>query len=179
MADEDRSMTSLASMSDDFRKVARVACRVDDTKCIVKQHMRNMKTDLRLYFKREEKKVKDAEAMAKTMPTTSSANTQADQNFAMPTHSGANPNLQRTSDTTEDLPTSSNQGPNREKKLKIGNPPKSTTKGRPAEIANHNPLDLGTKKATKCSHCGSTQHTMTKCVARLQSMGLLPPGKSV
>ena len=161
MPEDARSMMVLASMRDDFRKIAKVACLTNDGRRIVKTHMRAMKADLDLYRKREEKKAKEAAAQASTMPSSS-----APCAPVAPLHDSS------TNNTA--VPTSSASCTDFPLAQKIRNPPRSVTKGRPEEIANKNPLDLATKKPRKCSGCKSTDHTIRSCPEKLRKMGLIP-----
>ena len=158
MTEDAKNMMILASMRNDFVKVAKVACLTDDGRRIVKTHMRAMKADLDVYRKREEKKAKEVAAQFTNVPTTSAPNTTSQQSSNI-----------RTNVQAQDASGSNISIRN----IQIRNPPRSNTKGRPQEIANKNPLDLATKKPRKCSFCGSTDHTIRKCEEKLRQMGLI------
>ena len=159
MSDDARNMMILANMRDEFRKVAKFACLTEDGRRIVKTHMRAMKADLDIYRKREEKKAKETAAQFLNMPTSSAPNAISQQS------SNDQTNVQASSALCTNIST---------KQQKLQNPPRSNTKGRPQEIANKNPLDLGTKKPRKCSFCGSTEHTIRTCPEKRRLMGLIP-----
>ena len=118
MTEDARNMMILATMRDDFIKVAKVACLTEDGRRIVKTHMRAMKADLDIYRKREEKKAKEVAAQFSNMPATSAPNATSQQS------SNNRTNVQASNASGNNISI---------RNRKIRNPPKSNTKGRPQE----------------------------------------------
>lgn len=169
MPEETRNMMVFASMRDDFRKVATVACRTNDGKRIVRTHLKAMKQELDVITKREEKKAIEAEEAAITMPSSSNPNEHVPQ-----TTSEKSTKRQRTECKKTFIPTTSTSGSRMSSNTHVQNPTMSSTKGRPQEIANKAPLDLATKKVKRCSFCNSADHTIRKCQEKLKLMGYKP-----
>ena len=167
MPQEAWSTMVFASLRDDFTKVAKIASRSQDGNKIVRTHLKAMKQELEVLARREEKKAREAQEADITMPS-STAPTETDKPAT------AEKKRRRRTSKPITVPTTSPSLPHISANSHIQNPPVSTTKGRPQEIANKAPLDLATKKAKLCSHCKQPGHTIRKCVDRLKLMGYKP-----
>ena len=164
MPEDKKAMMELASYRDEFRKVAKIGVKHADGRKVIRTHLKQMKQELDVIRKREEKKVREAEEEAITMPSSSAATAPVP-----PVKTGPS-SIRRTSSNIF-VHTAETSESNIKSTKHVENPPVSTTKGRPQEIANKNPLDLAVKKARKCSFCGEINHTIRKCPERLKLLG--------
>ena len=156
---------------DDFAKAAKTGVRTSDGRKIISQHLKAMKQELSVIARREEKKTREAEEEAITMPFHSAPKTQ----LGTPTAPPAKKKREGTS-SQRDVPTGSTSASHvsSSSTQHIKNPPMATTKRRPQEIANKNPLDLAAKKQSKCGWCKESGHTQRKCKDRLKTLGYKP-----
>ena len=166
MPEEARAMMVFASMRDDFRKVAKIGCRSEDGRKILRTHIKAMKQEIDVIIRREEKKAIEAEHAAVTMPSSSAPTVQP----VIPEELGK----RRASSNPTAVTTGIASGSHVSSTGHIQNPPVSNTRGRPQEKANKNPLDLATKKPRKCSFCNSTEHTIRKCPEKLKMLVYKP-----
>ena len=164
MPEDARAMMELASYRDEFRKVAKVGVKYADGRKVIRTHLKQMKQELEVIRKREEKKASEAEEEAIIMPSSSATTAPIPPVKAGPS------SLRRTSSNIF-VPTTEPSGSNISSTNHVQNPPLSTTKGRPQEIANKNPLDLAPKKPRKCSFCKELDHTVRRCPERLKLLG--------
>jgi hypothetical protein len=169
MPEESRNMMVFASFREEFVKAAKVGVKTADGRKIIKKHLKEMKQELAVVARREEKKAREAEEDAITMPS-SSAPIYSD----LPPATTVPPNMQHSNSSQRAIQETTLSGSRMSSNQHIQNPPVSNTRGRPQQIANKNPLDLATKKSRKCSHCGSTDHTIRRCPEKLKLMGYKP-----
>jgi hypothetical protein len=168
MPEEARSLMVFASMRDEFIKIAKVACKTNDGRRIVRTHLKSAKQELDVITRRDEKKAREAEEAAITMPSSNAPNANVP-----PATSTQHPMQHPTYDRPT-APTTSNSGSHVSSTQNIQNPPISSTRGRPQEIANKAPLNLATKKPRRCSYYNSTDHNIRKCPEKLKLMGYKP-----
>jgi hypothetical protein len=179
MPEEARNMMMFASFRDDFRKMCQVGLRTEDGKKIIRTHLKAMKQELNVIVRRDQKKSEEAEREAITMPSSSAPNAhvptaQPSTQKAISYHGGVpatSTSTQGPSSYQGGVPAKSTSGSNISTTRQVQNPPLSTTKGRPQEKANKNPLDLATKKVKHCSFCNGTDHTIRKCTEKLKLNG--------
>ena len=167
MPEDSRQMLEFANYREDFAKAAKVGVRTADGRKIIRTHLKAMKAELDVIVRREERKAREAEEEAITMPSSSAPNTTAGNATT------ATPSRKRKATSYEaDVPTGSTSVSHMSSSTQhIQNPPVAKTRGRPQEIANLNPLDLATKKNQKCGWCKQPGHTQRKCQEKLKLLG--------
>ena len=173
MPEQTKELMIFQNYRDEFAKAAKTGVRTNDGRKIISQHLKVMKQELNVIAKREEKKAREADEAAITMPSSSAPNTD------LATASNAPPPKKKRGGTTSRaiVPTASASGTNMSSSSTqhIQNPDVAKTKGRPQQIANKNPLDLAPKNSKKtCSYCHEKGHTMRKCKERLKMLGYKP-----